>query len=61
MLRHVMLQEIEKGIVSLPEHDAIAVQQQHEHWAIDAMLEAWECLGVRNASSAGARVKADRA
>ena len=60
MLRHVMLQGIEKDIVCLPVHDAIAVQQQHEKWAVDAMLEAWERFGVRNASSARARVKVDR-
>lgn len=60
MLRHVMLQGIEEDIVCLPVHDAIAVPQQHEKWAVDAMLEAWERFGVRNASSARARVKVDR-
>ncbi len=60
MLRHVMLQGIEKDIVCLPVHDAIAVPQLHEKWAVEAMLEAWERIGVRNASSARARVKVDR-
>jgi len=60
MLRHVMLQGIEKDIVCLPVHDAIAVPQQHEKWAVDAMLEAWERFGVRNASLARARVKVDK-
>jgi len=60
MLRHVMLQGIEKDIVCLPVHDAIAVPQQHEKWAVDAMLEAWERIGVRNASLARARVKVDK-
>ena len=39
--------------------DEIGVEQ-HEKWAVDAMLEAWERFGVRNASSARARVKVDR-
>jgi hypothetical protein len=29
-----MLQGVDKGIVVLPVHDAVAVQQKHEEWAI---------------------------
>ena len=42
MLREVMLQGIEKDIVVLPVHDAVAVQQSDEGWAVDAMAEAWD-------------------
>jgi hypothetical protein len=59
ILRDVMLQGVDKGIVVLPVHDAVAVQQKHEEWAIGTMLEAWS----RVAASGGAarpRVKVDR-
>ena len=36
-----MLQGVEAGIVVLPAHDAVAVQQRHAQWAQDRMLEAW--------------------
>ena len=42
MLREVILNGIEKDIVALPVHDAVAVQQRYESWAKDAMLEAWD-------------------
>ena len=32
ILRDVMLQGVAKGIVVLPVHDAVAVQQEHEEW-----------------------------
>ena len=60
ILRQVMLQGIEKDIVCLPVHDAIAVPQQHEKWAVDAMLEAWERVVSTSGTRAGARVKVDR-
>ena len=59
ILRDVMLQGVDTGIVVLPVHDAVAVQQKHEEWAIGTMLEAWS----RVAASGGAarpRVKVDR-
>ena len=40
ILRQVMLQGMEKDIVCLPVHDAIAVPQLHEQWAMEAMLQA---------------------
>ena len=42
MLREVMLSGLEKDVVALPVHDAVAVQQRHEEWAADAMQEAWD-------------------
>ena len=42
MLREVMLQGVEKDIVVLPVHDAVAVQQVNEGWALDAMSQAWD-------------------
>ena len=57
-----MLQGMEKDIVCLPVHDAVAIPQQHEKWAVDAMLEAWERLvSTSGTRAARARVKVDRA
>ena len=61
ILRQVMLQGLEKDIVCLPVHDAVAVSLQHEKWAVDAMLEAWERVVSTSGTRAGARVKVDRA
>ena len=36
-----MLQGVKKDIVCLPVHDAVAVQQQHQEWAKEVMLETW--------------------
>ena len=41
ILKDVMLQGVAEGIVALPVHDAVAVQQRHAQWAQDRMLEAW--------------------
>ena len=41
IIRNVMLQGVAEGIVALPVHDAVAVQQRHAQWAQDRMLEAW--------------------
>ena len=47
ILRKVMLEGIEQGIVSLPVHDAIAVKQVDAEWAKEAMSRVWgdETLG----------------
>ena len=56
-----MLQGMEKDIVCLPVHDAVAVPQQHENWAVDAMLETWERVAnTGEAHAARARVKVDK-
>ena len=59
ILRDVMLQGVDKDIVVLPVHDAVAVQQKHEQWAVDTMLEAWS-RAVSSGGSARARIKIDR-
>ena len=59
ILRDVMLQGVDKGIVVLPVHDAVAVQQKHEEWAIGTMLEAWSRV-VASGGAERARVKVDR-
>ena len=41
ILKDVMLQGVKKDIVCLPVHDAVAVQQQHQAWAKEVMLETW--------------------
>ena len=47
ILRKVMLEGIEQGLVSLPVHDAIAVKQGDAEWAEEAMERVWgdETLG----------------
>ena len=42
ILKDVMLEGIKEDIVCLPVHDAIAVQQQHQDWAKEVMLETWQ-------------------
>ncbi len=42
ILKDVMLEGIKEDIVCLPVHDAVAVQQQHQNWAKEAMLETWQ-------------------
>lgn len=56
ILRDVMLQGVDKGIVVLPVHDAVAVQQKHESWAMDAMSGAWD----KHVGFGRARLKVDR-
>ena len=55
ILKDVLLEGIKEDIVCLPVHDAVAVQQQHQNWAKDVMLETWQehLDGVRT------RVKVD--
>ena len=42
-----MLEGVERGIVSIPVHDAIAVTQGNAEWAQEAMSRVWtdETLG----------------
>jgi hypothetical protein len=42
ILKDVMLEGIKEDIVCLPVHDTVAVQQQHQGWAKDVMLETWQ-------------------
>ena len=56
MLREVMLKGIEEDIVVLPVHDAVAVQQKHESWALDAMAAAWD----EHVGSGRAKLTVDR-
>ena len=56
MLREVMLKGVEKDIVVLPVHDAVAVQQVNEGWALDAMSEAWD----KHVGFGRARLSVDR-
>ncbi|MBV27139.1 MAG: hypothetical protein CMQ13_03625, partial [Gammaproteobacteria bacterium] len=41
ILKKVMLQGVDEGIVCLPVHDAVAVPQRHQAWAEAAMVHAW--------------------
>ena len=42
ILKDVLLEGIKEDIVCLPVHDAVAVQQQHQNWAKEVMLETWQ-------------------
>ena len=42
ILKYVLLEGIKEDIVGLSVHDAIAVQQQHQQWAKEVMLETWQ-------------------
>jgi hypothetical protein len=56
ILKQVMLEGVNKDIVCLPVHDAVAVQQEHLKWAEETMLECWD----RQMETSGlARVKVD--
>ena len=55
ILKDVMLEGIKEGIVCLPVHDAIAVQQQHQDWAREVMLETWQA----HLDGVGTKVKVD--
>ena len=55
ILKDVMLEGIKEGIVCLPVHDAIAVQQQHKDWAKEVMLETWQ----EHLGGVGTKVKVD--
>jgi hypothetical protein len=55
ILKDVLLEGIKEDIVCLPVHDAIAVQQGHEEWAKEVMLETWQ----EHAKGVGTKVKVD--
>ena len=55
ILKDVMLQGVKKDIVCLPVHDAVAVQQQHQAWAEEVMLETWS----RHMDGVKTKVKVD--
>ena len=59
ILKQVMLEGVKKGIVALPVHDAVAVQQGNEGWAKEAMLRAWAEHANSDGGTAQARVKVD--
>ena len=40
ILKQVMVEGVEQGIVALPVHDAVAVTQDNADWAKEAMLRA---------------------
>lgn len=41
ILKKVMLQGVDEGIVCLPIHDAVAVPKKHQFWAVKAMMRTW--------------------
>ena len=59
ILKQVMLEGVDKGIVALPVHDAVAVTQDNADWAKEAMLRAWFEHANTEGSEAMSSVKAD--
>ncbi|MDA1370047.1 MAG: hypothetical protein O2971_04690 [Proteobacteria bacterium] len=59
ILRQVMLEGVDAGIVALPVHDAVAVVQCNEEWAEEAMLRAWHEHANSTGSVAKSRIKVD--
>lgn len=59
ILKEVMLAGARAGIVCLPVHDAVAVQQVNADWAKQEMLSAWSRIACRAGSSVRARLKVD--
>ena len=55
ILKEVLLEGIKKDSVSLPVHDAVAVQQHHKKWAKEIMLETWQ----KHARGVSTKVKID--
>jgi hypothetical protein len=55
ILKDVLLEGIKQDIVCLPVHDAIAVQQGHEEWAKEIMLETWQ----EHTKGVGTKVRVD--
>ena len=41
ILKKVMLQGVDEGIVCLPIHDAVAVPKKHQFWAVKTMVRTW--------------------
>ena len=59
ILKQVMLEGVEQGIVALPVHDAVAVTQDNADWAKEAMLRAWFELANSGGGVARSRAKVD--
>ena len=59
ILKQVMLEGVEQGIVALPVHDAVAVTQDNGGWAKEAMLRAWFEHANSGGGVARSRVKVD--
>ena len=57
ILRDVLHKGASEGILALPVHDAVAVEEVHEKWAVDAMTETWERWVSRWNKKAKASVK----
>ena len=59
ILKQVMVEGVEQGIVALPVHDAVAVTQDNADWAKEAMLRAWAEHANSGGGVARSRVKVD--
>ena len=59
ILKQVMLEGVEQGMVALPVHDAVAVTQDNADWAKKTMLRAWAEHANSGGGVARSRVKVD--
>ena len=59
ILKQVMVEGVKEGIVALPVHDAVAIQQGNEGWAKEAMLRVWAEHANSDGGTARSRVKVD--
>ena len=59
ILKQVLLEGVEQGIVALPVHDAVAVTHDNAEWAKEAMLRAWFEQAYSDGSVARSRIKVD--
>jgi hypothetical protein len=44
ILKQVMLDGVKEGVVALPVHDALAVQERHEAWARGRLTHHWNAI-----------------
>ena len=44
ILKQVMLDGVKEGVVALPVHDALAVQERHEVWARERLTHHWNAI-----------------
>jgi hypothetical protein len=56
IMKNILLRGTRAGIFALPIHDAVAVESEHQHWAKDAMEDAWQSVMAEFHETAKAKV-----
>ena len=57
ILRGVIHKGASEGILALPVHDAVAVEDGHAEWAVEAMADGWKQRAKQWYSAVKASVK----